>query len=81
MFLQHHISNREDRLTARNAVDQLGILAIAELEQAHGRVHRSEQGKVLAIQRDELLQETEQVASLAVFDEDGGDFTAGRRAA
>ena len=81
MFLQHDISNREDWLAAGDAVDQLGIVAIAELEQAHRRVHRREQGIVLAIKRDELLQETEQILSLTVPHEHGGNVTAGRRAA
>ncbi len=75
MLLQHHLGGGEHRFTGTGGLDQLWLVVIGETKQADRGVHRGEQGVVVAIEGDELLEKAEQFLALPVFDMDRGHIT------
>ena len=76
MLLKHHIRYRKDRFTAVNTGDRLWIALVHQPEQRHRCIHWCEQCIVLSVEGNELLQKAEQILSITVPHEHGGNVTA-----
>ena len=64
VLLKHDVSNRKDWFTAVEGENRLRISIILETEPRHRRLTRRQQNVGSAIQRNQLLQEAEPVATL-----------------
>lgn len=71
MLLKHHVGDREDRFTGFDGVDRFGIGVVVEAKQADRGVNRGQQRVVVAIERDQLFKEAEQLPSLLVAHQHG----------